>query len=885
MRRTVTRVPRIIRLAMICFPEKFRSAFAGEMVAAYLDGRPRGKLARWGFTMVTAAGLVRSGLQERIHPSLPTADSGGPGGGSPLPDLLRDFRVALRSLVRQPVFAVVSVMTLALGIGANAAIFSVIDAVLLKPLPYYQPERLVMVWAHDVSRPETRGSMSQPDIDDADQLPALESLVAHRSGQLTVVRNGRPLVVPAGWVVGGLMEMLAVRPLMGRDLTREDAEFGNPLTVVVSHRFWQRELAGDPDVLGTTLAIASEQFEIIGVAPPEFDYPSGVDIWVPRRVDPESCGRGCHIHRAIGRLAGGATVEELQTQLNTLAAGLESEYPESNTDKRFRAVILGDDLVGDVRAGLWLVLGAVGLVLLIACANVANLLLTRAERRRGEVAVRAALGASRSRLAMQVVAESIILAAAGVVAGLAVAWLGIEMVRLIPEGSVPRIEQVALDYRVLLFSIGTGLLVVLLFGLSPALALARLPLAENLVAGRRGSAGNRSHRFRNLLLASEVALSLVLLSGAGLLLKSFDQLYRIDLGFSHQNLTRFSVNLPDARYDSLRVIAPFFEQLEANLAAIPGVERVGSSFGPPLGWGNISGELRFEGQEPPAPGQELNAAIHSATPGYLATMQIPLIRGRWFGASDREGSEPVAVVNEALVREAFPDDDPIGKRIRVTASFGFGEGFRTIIGVVGDVPRRLTADPAAAMYVPHAQFGPSALTITVRNQSGAGLSVEQAQSVVAALDPEVPVQRFETFAQALRQETAPTRFYLTALGTFAALALILAAVGLYGVVSYLMAQRTQEIGVRMALGANRSRVVRLVLRQGLAPTVAGVVVGLAGALLLGRTVQGVLYQVTPYDPAVLVSVVASLLAVAALASLLPARRATLVDPVKALREE
>lgn len=887
MTRRVARLdktPLMIALALRAFPRRFREVFGPEMVNAYHDGVGALDASRFRFTVRTALDMFRSGIHERMNPSFepPSTGDGRRDRGTLLSDVLSDLRHAARSLARRPGFTSVAIITLALGIGANTLVFSVVNAVLLKALPYSNPDGLVMVWTDRPGR--NRGSMSGPDVVDVADLPGLQTLVAFRAGRITMVSEGRARMVRTGRVLDGLMETFEVAPVLGRDLTAEDSELNSPLVTVVSRRFWQEELGGNPDVVGSMVRLEDRSYEVVGVAPAGFGFPEDAELWLPRQVDPDGCARGCHLHWTIGRLATGAAVASVQSQLTTLASSLEKAFPESNTGKGFRVVSLVDDTVGPVRAGLWFILGTVGLVLLIACANVANLLLTRAESRRGEVAIRAALGASRSRLATQVMMESVVLAAGGVAVGLVLAMLGMKLVALIPPGTVPRIDTAALDGRVLTFTAGLGVVVALLFGLSPALGVARGPLAENLVAGRRGLSGGRSTRFRTALLAAEVALSLLLLAGAGLLLRSFDQLHRVDMGFDSERVSRFTLDLPGAQYDSLASMAGFYRSLEERLAALPGVLSVGSVYGPPLGRGSMSGDVLIEGLPEPEPGQGKSGNVHSTTPGYLTTVGMTLLRGRWIEPHDVMGGPLVAVVSETFAQQNFPDEDPIGKRVEITASFGYGYGYRTIVGIVADVQRTPTQEPIGDIYFPHAQFGPVFLTVSMRSE-GLGPDLSDLQREVAALDPGIPVQRFETLTDAMGRAVAPTRFYLLMVATFATVALLLAAVGLYGVVAYLMAQRTREIGVRMALGAQRQQVVALVLGQGLRPTLLGLGVGLALALALGRVAQSLLFQVSPSDPLVLAAVALVLLSVALLASFLPARRASRVDPVSALRAE
>lgn len=794
---------------------------------------------------------------------------------------VRDARFALRSLARRPGFTLAAMLTLALGIGANAAMFSVVNGVLLRPLEWRDPDGLVMVWAHGED-PTSRGVMSLPDIQDIAQLPAVSSIVGYRDWTATVTSGEEPELIPASRSIGGLMETFQVNPFMGRDLTEADAREGSSGVVVIGYRYWQDRLGGRPDVLGSTIEISEVPYEIIGIAPDGFDFPEHAQLWLPRVLDPEGCGRGCHTLLAIARLRSPDQLNAFASQLATLGDRLAAEYPESNFSKRFHGVRLADDMVGDVRHALWFILGAVGLVLLIACANVANLLLVRAETRRGEMAVRAALGAGRGRLVSQVLLESAMLAGGGALLGLLLARGAIVFLRTIPAGTVPRIATVSLDGRVLLFTLGLTVLVTLLFGLSPALQQARLKVTD-LVSERRGGHGPRATRSRALLLTLEVALSVVLLAGAGLLLKSFDRLYRVELGFATERVTRFEIALPASRYDSIPQIVTFYSSLEERLAALPGVVAVGSAFGPPLSGSRITGEVLVEGRPEAAPGTERYGAMHSVTAGYLAAAGMPVLRGRGIEESDRAGTLPVAVVSETFVDQNFPNEDPLGRRFRVTAGFGYGSPDFTIVGVVGDVRHALTDEPEPEVYVPLGQFGPGALTVTMRTASGV-VPISVVRDIVRELDPALPVRDYETVDAAIRTAVAPTRFYLLSMACFAGLAIVLACVGLYGVVAYIVSQRNREIGIRLALGARRGQVVSLVLRQGLRPAAFGIAAGLGLALALGRIAESMLFQVHPRDPQILFGVTAVLLFVTAAAAFLPALRASRTNPGVALRE-
>jgi putative ABC transport system permease protein len=802
--------------------------------------------------------------------------------GSRLEEVGRDVRFAVRMCARNPGFSAVVVLTLGLGIGANTAIFSVVNAVLLRPLAWNDPEGLVMVWHHNDHNPEARWVMSLPDLRDVAELPAVETVAGFGSFTATVTSLEEPELVDATFATNGLMETFRVHPFMGRDLTAEDSGTGRPLVVVVSHHYWRQRLGGRADVLGTTLELFDVPREIVGVAPAGFDFPDGTQLWVPQGPVPPECGRDCHSLNAIARLTDGAAFEAFSSELRALAMRLSEAYPDTNLRKRFRAVRLADDQVAHVRGGLWFILGAVSLVLLIACANVANLFLVRGVSRRGEMAVRSALGASRARLASQVLIESALLAAGGAVIGVGLAFAAIVFVRTMPAGTVPRIDTVGLDANVLLFTLAVSAVVTLLFGVSAASRQARRPVAADLISERRGGGGPHASRARSLLLAAEVAVSVLLLTGTGLMLKSFDRLYSVDLGFETERLARFRVVLPDARYDTIADVVTFYETLEERLAVLPGVVSVGSASAPPLSPG-VNRRVLIEGRPPPEPGAEMFAYIHSITPGYFETMRLPLVRGRGIDANDRSGSVPVAVVSQTFVDEHFPNEDPIGKRFNLEADLGLVKTW-TIVGIAGDVRRSLTIPPRADVYFPLGQFDPGGLTVHIRTAAGVAPTVAAIRDELRSIDPGLPVIGYETFDDVLRASVAPTQFYLLAMGIFATLAIVLACVGLYGVVAYIVAQRDREIGIRMALGASPEQVVRMVLAQGVLPAFAGVLLGVGLALALGRIVENLLFEVSPRDPLILAFVVGVLSAVTTAASLLPARRASRIDPAVALRD-
>ncbi|HSA56243.1 MAG TPA: ABC transporter permease [Gemmatimonadaceae bacterium] len=803
--------------------------------------------------------------------------------------LVQDVRYAARTLARRPAFTAVAVLTIAAGIGANTAIFSVINGVLLRPLPYAEPERLVRVFVAPRTASQAPGNMAFPDLADIrDQSAAFETLVGYSTSSYTLTGLGEPVMVDVGRLTEGLLATFRLTPALGRDIRREEFGPDAPQVVVISHAFWRDRFGSDPGVLGRMVQLNSDSYEIVGVAPAGFEFPNRITAWMPRNLNPETCGRRCHAMNAIGRLAPGATLETAAADLARLGAALEAEYPVSNTDKRFLAQRLKDSVVGSVEAGLWLLLGAVALVLLIASANVANLLLARASAREGEIAVRAALGATRGALARQVFVESGVLAAIGGGLGILLAMAGVRVLRAFTSGTIPRAEQITVDGTVLLVTLATVVIVTFGFGLIPALTLSRATLADSLSQlGRGAGIARRTVRFRRALLAGEVALSAALLIGAGLLLKTFARLHAVDVGFETREITRFNVVLPTNRYGQLERVSQFYRELESRIAALPGVEAVGTMFGAPLGPGRTSGTVLIDGRPLPLPGQEQSATVRPVTPGLPATLGIRLVRGRPLtNADNRGGAEPVALVNEEFVRRHFPGQDPIGERVRITVDMGFGSPFWRIVGVVNDVRfDAITSEALADVYMPHGQFGPHSMTVHVRTMPGAPPVQPAIRDAMRAIDPDVPMYRVETIEQAIGTQVAPTRLYLLLVGAFAVMAAALAAVGLYGVMSFVVVQRTREIGIRMALGARREGIVGLIVRQGLQPVLVGLVLGLIGALWSARLVQSVLFGVEPTDPTVFGAATVLLLVVALAAAAIPALRASSINPAKVLHGE
>jgi predicted permease len=774
------------------------------------------------------------------------------------------------------------VLTLALGLAACVGIFSVVHAVLLRQLAYQNAERLVTLTRLEPRRDLETTSLSQPDVRDLAGASALERLVGYQSTSFVLGGGERPEVVAGAAVGDGLLGVFGLAPQHGRDLRAEEALPDGPKVVVLSHAFWLERFGADGAVLGRNLTLDGTPFEVVGVAPPGFDFPGGTQLWMPTDVDEEGCGRGCNLLKTVGRLEPGADLARAQSELDTIAAHLREEYPEESFDRYFRVEGLRDQMVGSVRRGLWVLLGAVGCVLLIAIANVANLVLAYGTDRRDELALRSALGAGRGRLLWLLALENgLVVAAAGVI-GTAAAWFGVRALVALAPPSIPRLDGVRLDGPVLAFALALVASTTLLFGLVPAWRLVRR--ARTLTLRSRGAEGARA-RGREVLLAAEVALSLVLLLAAGLLLRSFQRLLEVELGFRPERVTTFFLVMPESRYDAPEKVATFFEQLEPRLAALPGVEAAGAILGAPLDRNNVTTSLGLLDRPEPPPGQEESAAMRAATPGYFAAAGVPLLEGRLFQESDRHGAPAVAVVNRTLAERYYPNETALGKQIALGVDFGWVEQSWTIVGVVGDVRSAgLTEEPPPEVYLPQSQIVAPWLTYLVRAKGDTDV-LRAIESEVGELDPDLPLRRPETMEVWVDRARGPALFFLTLVGVFAALALALAAVGLYGVVAYVVSRRTREIAIRMAVGADRGRILGLVLRQGGLPVLAGLGLGLGASLLGGSALRSLLFEVGPHDAATVVTVTLVLLAVSLLAMLVPARRASRIAPARALGTE
>jgi putative ABC transport system permease protein len=781
----------------------------------------------------------------------------------------------------------VAVAVLALGVGANTAIFSVVNAVLLRPLPFPGAGRIVAFMGVNPSKGITQSNMSAPDFADwrAEQR-SFEALALYTSGNANMTGGDEPERVGTTAVSGDFFRVMGVGAARGRALLPEDAELGREPVAVIGHGLWVRRFGADPNVVGRRIEMSGRSIEIVGVMPEGFDFSQRSEVWAPLQLDVAKEPRDNRSFRVVGRLKNGVTLESARAEMDALTARLSQAYPVTNGGWGLRLESLQDSMVGQLRRLLFVLLAAVGLLLLIACANVANLTLVRAASRRREVAVRLALGASRMRVARQMLTESLLLALAGGAAGVGLSvWLTELLVALSPRNT-PRLDETSLDARVLLFALGATLLTGLVFGLAPALQASKASLNEALKEGGRGVAEARGRgRGRGLLVVAEIAISLVLLVGAGLLVKSFLRLQQVNPGFDASHVLTMRVALPGARYPDANKKAEFYASLVERVKALPGVETAAATLSLPLNGSNYSVWRAFirEGR-PLAPEESENAAYSVVTPDYFRALRIPLVRGRAFTDRDDAGSAMVAVINEPLARKIFPGEDPVGKHITVWRDEKFP---REIVGVVGEAkPQSLDSDSMLQVYVPERQDASwGGMSLLVRTQGDPEALTQAVRSEVRALDRNQPVYDVKTMSQVVADSTAYRRLAALLMAGFASVALLLACVGLYGVISYAVARRTHEIGIRMALGAQARDVLRLVLRQGGALVLAGVAVGVAAAFAATRALASMLYEVSATDATVYALVALLLSAVALLACLVPARRATKVDPMVALRYE
>ena len=799
--------------------------------------------------------------------------------------LLRDVRYGLRSFLKRPGFTIIALLALALGIGANTAIFSLVNAVVLRPLPYTDPDRLVWGWGNVRNGPN-RASVSPPDfLDFRAQNKSFEQFAGTLS--ITVPANltgsGEPERLNGSAITGNYFQTLGVTPALGRGFTLDNERSGSDQVTILSYALWQKRFAGNPGIVNQRIVLDGKSYEVIGVMPKDLAVPQAADLWVPINFDsdPDFKVRKAHFMRPIARLKPGVTLAQAQADMDAISAQLEQQYPDSNAGWNLRLESLHERFSGGSRTTLFILFGAVGFVLLIACANVANLLLVRATARQKEVALRTALGASRARIVRQLITENLLLALFGGALGALFAWWGLDLLVTLSGNTIPPTANVKIDAAVLAFTFLTSLLTGLLFGLAPAFRTLKLNLTEALKeGGRTGSEGALRNRTRSLLVVFESAIAVVLLIGAGLLVRSLIALQNTNPGFDSANVLTMRLDLSRAKYDSPEKTSHFFQEFESRAAAIPGVETVGLITELPMSGQPNDIPFTVEGRPTVAANDEFDADWRRINQHYFQAMRIPLLRGRNFTEQEVQRSDKVVIVSQQLVDQVFPNEDPLGKRLLTMLSDQPYE----IVGVVGDIRHRaLEFQPFPAMYLPTRQSG---RTNAVIRTQGEPLSIAGAvRQAVHDLDSEQPIAAMKPMEEWVASSTETPRYRTALLALFAAIAMVLAATGIYGVMSYSVAQRTHEIGVRMALGARQSSVLSLIVRQGMLLVAIGVVIGLAGAYALTRVMASLLFGVTAKDPVTFVVVAVLLSVVALLACYVPARRATKIDPLEALRYE
>ena len=801
--------------------------------------------------------------------------------------LIQDTRFGLRMLGKNPGFTSVAVLTLALGIGANTAIFSVVNQVLLQPLPYPHSDELVRLYESAPKAGWPQFSVAPPNfIDWRAQNDVFTDLAAFASQDYSLTGSDRPERVIGCLASSGLFTILGVEPILGRAFSKEEDRFGRHYEIVLSHSFWQRRFHGDPQIIGKAITLNAEPYTVIGVMPPSFEFPnSEPELWAPIAFSPDAlANRGGHTLDVIGRLKPHLSRDQAEAEMTPIAQRLEQQYPETNKGWSVKLIPLLDDITGDTRRALLVLLGAVAFVLLIACANVANLLLARAASRQKEFAIRAAVGAARSRVISQLLTESSVLALLAGILGILFAFGGIQAVMMLKPSNLPRAGVIHMDGWVLGFTLLVSILTGIIFGLFPALQSSNPDLNNTLKEGERGSSGGlRAKTLRSSLVVTEVALSLVLLVSAGLLIRSFLLLQRVNPGFNQDHVLTLDLNLPKLKFPNLAQQTSFIEQLLSRLQRVPGVKSVAMVFGVPMSGLDASIGLSVEGRARPAPGEPSSAGYRQVSPNYFRTLQTPILKGRDFTARDATNGTPVVIVSETFVRKFFPNENPIGKRITVGDG---GPNPCEIVGIVGDVKRGgLAASTDAEMYLPMLQRCWAYISVVLRVAGDPLAMANSVRQEVWALDKDQPIFNVRKLDRLVASSVAARRFSMLLLGAFAGVALILASVGLYGLLSYSVTQRQHELGIRMALGAQSVDVLKLVITQGLRLTLIGVGAGGIAALGLTRLLTSQIFDVSPTDPLTFGGVSVLLGSVAFLACYIPARRATKVNPMVALRYE
>ena len=804
--------------------------------------------------------------------------------------MLTDFRYALRMLAKAPAFTAIAILTLALGIGANSAIFSVIDTVLLRPLPFSKPNQLIAVWSK-VTAESDKETGSFPDYADIrDQSQTLDALFAYTRASTVLGTGNESSALQGLAVTSDIFRALAVRPFLGRTFTR-DEEKADSYVVVLAYEAWKRYFNSDRNIIGRQILLSLRPYTVIGVMPAGFHYPIGVrcEYFNPLQplVSDAVQNRASHFLRFVGRLKDGADVKQASAEIGAISARLEKQYPDTNTGRTYYAISLHQDLVGDVRPALLTVLAAVFFVLLIACANVANLLLARATQRRREIAIRTALGAGRARIVRQLLAEGFILALIGATGGLLLASWGIDLLRLFGPHDLPRLDEVAINGSVVAFTLAAAVLSTLLFAMMPALQVSRPNVNESLQEGNRGAIGPESHRLRALLVIAQVALSMLLLAGAGLLIKSFGNLRGTSPGFEPSRVAMIDLSLPRTKYSDPIRQREFFERLDSKLRNLPGVDAAGGAMPLPFSGNDRASSFWIAGRPDPGLGNHPNAGHLVIDGDYFRALRIPLLTGRTFSPRDNKDSLPVVMVNEAFVRKFFNGGNAIGEHILLDASEKEKPTALEIVGVVGNTRHEsLAIEPIPEFYVPFEQDPDRRMHIVLRTSLEKLSGLETAmRNAIHEVDRDIYFPGLTPMPQLIGTTLAQPRFNMMLLGCFAGVAMVLAAIGIYGVIAYTVAQRTKEIGIRMALGAQKIDMLTMILRQSFTVIGIGLLVGLFGALAVTRLMSSLLYGVSANDLSIYAVVTIVLSGAALVATYFPARRAMAVDPMVALRYE
>ncbi len=807
--------------------------------------------------------------------------------------LLQDLRLAARTLKRKPGFTLIAALTLALGIGANTALFSVINGVLLESLQFKEPDRLLFVWETNPRFPNPNIPVSTLNYRDwKEQNSVFAGLAARQPFTANLSGQEQPEKVQGEKITADYFRVLGLEPIAGRYFTEEEDRPGQEPVVLLSYGLWQRRFGGDQAIIDKKVMLNGQSATVVGIMPN--DYRPNIEFWAPLAINYTNADRSFHNLQVIGRLAPGASIQRAQEEMGMIASRLAEQYPDLNAGWGVALVPVHDQIVQNVRKALWILFAAVGVVLLIACVNVANLMLARAASREREIAIRVALGAGRWRIMRQMLTESILLSVIGGAAGVLLALWGTDLLLSLNPQGIPRAQEVGMDSKVLGFALLVSTISGVIFGLAPALQASKPDLNETLKeSGKSSSASARGHRLRNTLVVAEVALAMVLLVCAGLLIKSFSVLQNVSVGFNRENLLTFQLSLPPAQYQKSEDLFRMHREVTGRLGQLPGVSSAAAVSQAPLAGGNPQLIFAVEGRPIPAPSEAPLSSFRLITPGYFATMGIPLINGRPFGESDDLNSKQVIIVNQIMAERMWPGEDPVGKKMTVGVPMpGEEPDWSEVVGVVGNVKHTtLTGETGMQMYqsvyqaADFLQAMSRNMTFTLRTSLEPMSILDSARSTIASLDPTLPVATPKTMEAIISDSVAPFRFNMFLLGLFAAVALFLTLIGVYGVMNYSVTQRTQEIGIRMALGASPGQVRSLVMRQGLILSAAGLGIGLAGAIAATRLLATLLFGVSMTDPIVFVAVAALLAGVAALACYIPSRKATRVDPIIALRYE